>query len=114
MRGQAGILFGVLMLQGLAVISGMILLILPGIYAACRLITCVPAALLENLGPSESLSRSFALTKDNAGRSFVIYLLYFAIFYAIFFLLAFPFMVAVGLSTRNPAMVTLWTMLMQV
>ena len=113
MRGQAGSLLGVLILNGLVVLVTFILLIIPGVYMACRLITCIPAALLENLGPRESLERSFALTKDNAGRSFVIYLLYFAIFYAIFFLLAFPFMVAVGLSARNPAMVTLWTMLMQ-
>ena len=114
MRGQAASLLGVLILNGLVVMVTFILLIIPGVYMACRLITCIPAALLENLGPRESLERSFALTKDNAGRSFVIYLLYFAIFYAIFFLLAFPFMVAVGLSARNPAMVTLWTMLLQV
>ena len=114
MRGQAGSLLGVLILNGLVVMVATIFFIIPGVYVACRLITCIPAALLENLGPRESLERSFALTKDNAGRSFVIYLLYFAIFYAIFFLLAFPFMLAVGLSARNPAMVTLWTMLMQI
>jgi len=114
MRGQAGSLLGVLMLNGLVVMVAFIFLIIPGVYAACRLIICIPAALLENLGPRESLERSFALTKDNAGRSFVIYLLYFAVFYAIFFLLAFPFMLAVGLSARNPAMMTLWTMLMQI
>jgi hypothetical protein len=114
MRGQAGSLLGVLILNGLVVMVAFIFLIIPGVYMACRLITCIPAALLENLGPRESLERSFALTKDNAGRSFVIYLLYFAIFYAIFFLLAFPFMVAVGLSAKNPAMMTVWTMLMQV
>jgi hypothetical protein len=114
MRGQAGSLLGVLILNGLAVMIAFFCLIIPGVYVACRLITCIPAALLENLGPRESLERSFSLTRDNAGRSFVIYLLYFSIFYAIFFLLAFPFMVAVGISARNPAMVTVWTMLMQV
>ena len=114
MRGQAGSLLGVLILNGLVVMVAFIFLIIPGVYMACRLITCIPAALLENLGPRESLERSFALTKDNAGRSFVIYLLYFAIFYAIFFLLAFPFMVAVGLSAKNPAMMTVWTILTQV
>jgi len=113
MRGQAGSLLGVLILNGLVVMIAFIFLIIPGVYVACRLITCVPAALLENLGPRESLERSFALTKDNAGRSFVIYLLYLVIFYAIFFLLAFPFMVAVAVSAKNPAMMTLWTMLMQ-
>jgi hypothetical protein len=91
MRGQAGSLLGVLILNGLVVMAAFIFLVIPGVYMACRLITCIPAALLENLGPRESLERSFALTKDNAGRSFVIYLLYFSIFYAMFFLLAFPF-----------------------
>ncbi|HZV59651.1 MAG TPA: hypothetical protein VFF42_04870 [Candidatus Eremiobacteraceae bacterium] len=114
MRGQAGSLLGVLILNGLAVMAASILLIIPGVYVACRLITCIPSALLENLGPRASLERSFALTKDNAGRSFVIYLLYFAIFYAMFFLFAFPFMLALAVSAKNPALVTLWTMLMQV
>jgi hypothetical protein len=114
MRGQAGSLLGVLILNGLAVMAAFIFLIIPGVYVACRLITCIPAALLENLGPRASLERSFALTKENAGRSFVIYLLYFAIFYAMFFLFAFPFMLALAVSAKNPALVTLWTMLMQV
>jgi hypothetical protein len=113
MRGQAGSLLGVLILNGLAVMIAFFCLIIPGVYVACRLITCIPAALLENLGPRQSLERSFALTKDNAGRSFVIYLLYLAISYAIFSLLAFPFMVAIGLSAKNPAIMTVWTMLMQ-
>jgi hypothetical protein len=114
MRGQVGTLLGVSILNGLVVMIGFIFLIIPGIYMACRLMTCIPAALLENLGPRDSLERSFALTKDSAGRAFVIYLLYLAIFYAIFILFAFPFMVAVGVSARNPAMVTVWTMFMQV
>lgn len=114
MRGQAGTLLGVLILNGLAVMIAFFCLIIPGVYVACRLITCIPATLLENLGPRESLERSFALTKDNAGRSFVIYLLYLAISYAILSLLAVPFMVAVGLSAKNPEMMTVWSMLMQV
>jgi Membrane domain of glycerophosphoryl diester phosphodiesterase len=114
MRGQAGSLLGVLILNGLVVAVSFIFLIIPGVYMACRLITCVPAALLENLGPRESLERSFALTKDNAWRSFVVYLLYFSILYAMLFLLAFPFLLAIAFSARNPQMVTLWTILMQV
>ena len=90
MRGEVGSLFGVVILNGLAIMGGLILLIIPGIYLACRLITCVPAALLENLGPRDSLSRSFALTKSSAGRAFVIYLLYIAILYGAMLLLVFP------------------------
>ncbi|MEQ1352602.1 MAG: hypothetical protein ABLT11_01210 [Candidatus Acidiferrum sp.] len=114
MRGQVGTLLGVLILNGLVVMAAFIFLIIPGVYMACRLMTCIPAALLENLGPRTSLERSFALTRDNAWRAFVIYLLYFAIFYAMFFLFAFPFMIALGFSATNPAMVTMWTMFMQV
>jgi hypothetical protein len=113
MRGQVGILLGVTLLNGLASVAGTILLIIPGVYIACRLITCVPAALLENLGPRDSLERSFALTKDNAGRSFVIYCLYFAIFYGMFLLLAFPFLIAVAMSAKNPGMMRMWLALSQ-
>jgi Membrane domain of glycerophosphoryl diester phosphodiesterase len=113
MRGQAGLLFGVLFLNGLATLAGFILLIIPGFYVACRLITAVPAALLEQLGPSESLSRSFALTKDNAGRAFVIYVLYFALFYGFFLLLVGPFLFAIALSVKNPEMLRTWQALSQ-
>jgi len=80
---------------------------------ACRLITAVPAALLEQLGPSESLSRSFALTKDNAGRAFVIYFLYLALFYGFFLLLVGPFLFAMALSVKNPGMLRTWQALSQ-
>jgi hypothetical protein len=113
MQGQAGILFGVLLLNGLATLAGFILLIIPGFYVACRLITSVPAALLEQLGPSESLSRSFALTRDNAGRAFVIYFLYFALFYGFFLLLVGPFLFAMALSVKNPGMLRTWQALSQ-
>jgi hypothetical protein len=113
MRGHAGTLFGVLVLSGLAILAGFILLVFPGIYVSCRLSTCIPASLLENLGPRDSLERSFTLTKDNAGRAFVIYLLYFAIFYGLFLLFAFPFLIAIGLSAKNPGMVSTWLALSQ-
>jgi len=108
MRGQLGSLFGVILLNGLAVMGAFILLIIPGFYVACRLLTCVPAALLEDLGPRASLERSFSLTKDYAGRAFVIYLLYFVLVYAAAFLFTFPFGVAMALSSKNPGAVRLW------
>jgi hypothetical protein len=114
MRGQAGTLLGVSLLSGLAMFAGFILLIIPGVYVACRLTTCIPAALLENLGPRESLERSFTLTKDNAGRSFVIYLLYISILYGMMLLLAFPFLIAIGLSVKNPGMIKMWMAFSQV
>jgi len=99
--GQLASLFGVSLLNGLAVMGAAILLIIPGIYVACRLITCVPAALLEDLGPRESLERSFRLTKNNAGRAFVIYFLYFVLLYAAAFLFMTPFGVVVAMYSKD-------------
>jgi len=114
MRGQLGSLFGVILLNGLAVMGGLILLIIPGIYVACRLLICVPAALLEDLGPRSSLERSWGLTKDYAGRSFVINLLYFVLVYAAAFLFTLPFGVAIALSAKNPEALRLWSALSHV
>ena len=114
MRGQLGSLFGVTLLNGLAVMGATIFLIIPGIYLACRLVTCVPAALLEDLGPRASLERSFRLTKDNAGRSFVIFFLYFILLYGAIMLLMFPFAMMAGLSAKDPSAMRMWLALAQV
>ena len=101
-RGQLLILLAVTGFNFLALMVGFIFLVIPGIYLGCRLLICVPAALLEDLGPIASLERSFKLTKDYAGRSFVIYLLYTALVYAAAFLFTFPFGIAIGLMAKNP------------
>jgi len=113
-RGELGSLFGVIILNGLVTGFSFLLLIIPGIYMACRLCVCIPAALLENLGPRESLERSFGLTKDNAGRAFLILLLYSAILYAALFLFDIPFAIGIQIESHNPSMVRLLTALMQV
>jgi len=111
MKGQLGNLFGVMFLNGVATLIAFIFLVIPGIYVACRLCTCIPAALLEDLGARESLERSFSLTKDNAGRAFVIYLLYFALLYAAIFLFLMPFGVLAAFSAKDPSMLR-WSMAM--
>jgi hypothetical protein len=113
-KGEVGTLFGVLFLHGLVMIVSFLLLIIPAIYMACRLCVAVPAALLENLGPREALERSFALTKDNAGRSFLIYLLYIVILYAAVALFAIPFGIAIVFSQNDPTMLRTWTALSEV
>lgn len=113
-RGQIGSLLGVLILNGLAVMGATLLLIIPGIYVACRLITCVPAALLEDLGPRSSLERSFSLTKDFAGRAFLIFFLYFVLSYAAALLFSFPFTFAMLLSMKNPEAMRMWLALTNV
>ncbi len=114
MWGQLLNLFGVSFLNGVVIIIATIFLIIPGIYMACRLITCVPAALLEDLGARESLERSFALTKDNAGRAFVIYFLYVCMLYATIFLFAIPFGIMIAFSAKDPTMARTAMALMQV
>jgi hypothetical protein len=113
-RGELGSLFGVIFLNGLVTGICFLLLVIPGIYMACRLCVCVPAALLENLGPRESLERSFSLTKDNAGRSFLIFLLYVVVLYAALFLFDIPFAFAMQSAAHDPSMLRVWTSLMQV
>jgi len=113
MRGELGSLFGVVFLNGLVTGLSFLLLIIPGIYMACRLCVCVPAALLENLGPRESLERSFGLTRDNAGRAFLILLLYVVILYAALFLFDIPLAFGVQSAAHDPAMLRVWTALMQ-
>ena len=113
-RGELGTLLGVVILNGLAILAGFICLIIPGIYIMCRLLVCVPAALSENLGPTESLERSFSLTKDNAGRAFVILLLYGALSIGAGILFAAPFEIGVVLSKSRPGMMLFWLAMTQV
>lgn len=103
MRGQLLNLCGVVILSGLAIFAGFICLIIPAIYVLCKLLVCIPAALLEDLGPVAAMERSFALTKDFGWRSFLIYLLYWAVGYGAGLLLAAPFsFAAIILGMKNP------------
>lgn len=115
MRGQAMNLFGVTMLNGIAIFVGLILLVIPGIWLACRLIVCVPAALLEDLGARDSLERSYRLTEDNAGRAFVIYLIYFIIAMIASAIFTYPSAFMLGFSAiRHPESVRMWAAFSQV
>jgi hypothetical protein len=112
--GELAPLFGVIALNGLAIAGATILLVIPGIYIACRLLICVPAALIEGRGPRESLSRSFDLTRDNAGRGFLILLLSVVVTYAALILFALPFGIPLAASIRNPGMLLFWASMVQV
>jgi hypothetical protein len=114
MRGKVLKLLGVTILNGLVVGAATILLIVPGIYMACRLITCVPAALFEDLGAGESLSRSYDLTKNEAGRAFVIFLLYVVLLAVAIVVFEAPFTFLANFSVKTPGMVHVWTAASQV
>jgi len=111
---EFGALFGVVALNGLAIGGALLLLIIPGIYVACRLLVCVPAALIEHRGPSESLSRSFDLTRDNAGRAFVILIFCVVLTYAAQLLFGLPYGVALVSAAKDPGMARFWTAMTQV
>jgi hypothetical protein len=133
LRGELANLFGVLALNGVLIFGApfacflgaiigaapslallaFLLLLFPGFYFACRLMACVPAALLENIGPRTSLERSFALTKGDAWRPFVIYLLYLILSYAAGSLLAWPFLLGFASSQKDPVMARTWLALAQ-
>jgi len=91
-----------------------VLILFPGFYLACRLMVCVPAALLENIGPRSSLERSFSLTKGNVGRAFLIYLLYIVLAWAAASLLTWPFTAGFAAAKNDPQMVRVWLSLTQV
>ncbi len=115
-RGELVSLFFVVIFYFLVLFVSFLFLIIPCIYMACRLCVCIPAALLENLGPVDALQRSFKLTEDNAGRAFLILLLYVVIQYAAIFLFDAPLLIAIGLkaAAHEPSMVRTLTALMQV
>ena len=111
---EIGTVFAVGILNGLAVLAGMIALIIPGLYIFCRLVVCVPAALIEQRGAQESLRRSWSLTKGHAGRSFVLILLFVVISIAAGMLVGVPFGIAVIANRNNPGALQTWTALTQV
>jgi hypothetical protein len=100
-KGHAGTLFAIAILNGLAVLGASLLLIIPGIYVACRLITSVPSSLIEDRTARDSLSRSWELTRGFAGRAFLIGLLFFVLILAADLLFVGPFSVGMVISLRN-------------
>lgn len=112
--GKLGTLLGVILLNGLATSAAALLLIVPGIYVACRLLVCVPPALVEGRGPSDSLSRSWNLTRDYAGRAFLLYLLYLVLSIGLSLIVETPLTLAVAAARSDPSTLRLWMAIQQV
>jgi len=106
---EIGSLLGVVILNGMVIIVGLIFLIIPGLYMMSRLFVCVPAAVIERKGPVESLSRSMDLTKGFVGRVWVIILLYFAVAFGFSLIIGIPLGVAAITSANDPAMLRTWS-----
>ena len=68
-------LLGISILVGLGVAIGFMLLIVPGIILALRWAVAVPACVVENKGPLESMRRSAELTKGHRWKIFGVWVL---------------------------------------
>jgi hypothetical protein len=101
-------LLGVSVVVGVVVVIGFFFLIIPGIYLACRLLVSMPVTVMEGLMPRQTLERSFALTSENAGRSFLILLLYFVLALTASALLYGPFFILTMVSRHNPEIAMVW------
>ena len=112
--GELGTLFGVVVLTSLVIFGGTLLLIIPGIYIACRLLVGVPASLIEGKGPSESISRSWQLTKGYAGRGFVLYVLFFVVTFGMGAITAIPILFLLTAVKDNPEAIRMWQAVSQV
>ena len=71
---------GALVLMTLAIGAGLVLLLLPGVYVACRIYTSMAATVLEPTGPTEGFSRTWARTRGRvrhvAATGLLVFLLY--------------------------------------
>jgi hypothetical protein len=91
-KGHILTVIGIMILTGLATFIGLIFLIIPGIYLACRLAVSVPVSVVESDSPVSSMERSMELTKGYAGQMFLLFLLVVALTYVVAIILQFPVM----------------------
>ena len=113
-RGKGWILLGIMLLSGLIIMAGFLALIIPGIYLMCRIPLATAAAMIEDLGSSNAIRRSFFLTKDFAGRSALIYLLAASLQYGVGLMFQMPFLVLTVVTAKQAHLMLLWTVLGQV
>lgn len=97
---------GIMIMSGLATAVGLIFLIVPGIYLACRLAVSVPVAIVEKESPVASMERSMELTKDYAWQMFLLLLLVTVLTYIVAMLLQFPVLfstISATMARRQPS-----------
>jgi len=91
-KGSILTVIAILVMSGLATLVGFLLLIIPGIYLACRLAISVPVAIVEKESPVASMERSMELTKGYAGQMFLLLLLVGVLGWVVGMLFQFPAM----------------------
>ena len=72
------------LLTMLAVVPGLILLVVPGLYLAARLFAAPQVIVLEQRGVLDAFRRSLALTKGHTGHVFLTLLLMYGLYFVLF------------------------------
>ncbi len=106
-RLRLGELIVVMLNMTVRIVLGLILLVIPGILLALRYALTIPVAVLEQEGPSRSLSRSARLTKGHRGRIFLIYFLLSALIAIVTMVWQAPLMLTMVLTGQPAASSTL-------
>ncbi len=91
-------LAGLALLVGIIVMIGFILLLIPGIFALVALSLSAPAFILERVGVTDSMRRSWELVKGDFWRVLGILLLGLLIVFVIMIVINIPFWIAAGAS----------------
>jgi hypothetical protein len=99
-------IFFIMIGMGIGIGIGTVLLIVPGVILFLMWGLAIPVAVLEDTGLGESLSRSRELTAGHRSRVFVIYLLYFALVFALQMGLAAPLGIIVAMREGVAALKT--------
>ncbi len=82
-KSQLLSIVGAAIVISLIVTVGIMLCVIPGIYAALVLAVAIPVIVVERSGAIDALSRSNDLTNGHKGQIFVVYAIYFAIMFAV-------------------------------
>ena len=84
-----------------AVLLGFLFFILPGIILGLAWSLTIPVAVVEGTRLTDSLARSWELTRGSRAKVFVVYLLVLALFYMAYLLVQGPLFYAIRLSARH-------------
>jgi uncharacterized membrane protein len=83
---QFGSLLVAALFMFVAIGLGLLLFIIPGIILSCGMIITIQACVVEGLGPMDSLSRSWELTRGHRWRLFVLGVVWFLVYLGSFIL----------------------------
>lgn len=110
---RIGTLCATMILYGSACVVGFFALVVPAFYVLCRLLVCLPSCVIESRGARNSLSRSWELTRHNAGRAFVLLLFNVVFAIGISYFLHYPISLALKASRIGSTEIRVWLALQE-